>query len=135
MTRPIEMPFWVWIGGGPRNHVLGGARIPNWKGHFLGGHSCACTYLLVVDIQLFSIGSSEMRHLATITSTSYLLSFPVVAWFQMLVYLYYAVPFYVMVIYSLLVPGCHAVPDWALIFAGAAAQVRILQSDTGFTCQ
>ena len=112
-----------------------GPGFPTGRDTFLGGHSCACTYLLVVDIQLFSIGSSEMRHLATITSISYLSSFPVVAWFQMLVYLYYAVPFYVMVIYSLLVPGCHAVPDWALIFAGAAAQVRILQSDTGFTCQ
>jgi len=47
----------------------------------------------------------------------------------MLVYLYYFVPFYVMVIYSLLVPGCRAMPDWALIFAGAAAQVKTLQSD------
>ena len=52
-------------------------------------------------------------------------------WFQMLVYLYYFVPFYVMVIYSLLVPGCRAMPDWALIFAGAAAQV-ILQCVTDF---
>jgi len=48
----------------------------------------------------------------------------------MLVYLYYFVPFYVMVIYSLLVPGCRAMPDWALIFAGAAAQVKTLQCDT-----
>ena len=44
MTRPVEMPFWVWIGGGPRNHVLGGARIPNWKGHFLGG-SFLCMHI------------------------------------------------------------------------------------------
>jgi len=44
----------------------------------------------------------------------------------MLVYMYYCVPFYSMAIYSLLVPGCSAVPDWALIFAGAAAQVKTL---------
>jgi len=44
-------------------------------------------------------------------------------WLQMLAYLYYFIPLYVMVIYSLLVPGCRAMPDWALIFAGAAGQV------------
>jgi len=41
----------------------------------------------------------------------------------MLVYMYYFVPFYVMVVYSLLVAGCRNMSDWALIFAGAAAQV------------
>lgn len=45
----------------------------------------------------------------------------------MLVYLYYFVPFYVMVVYSLLVAGCHNMSDWVTdyskIFAGAAAQV------------
>jgi len=52
--------------------------------------------------------------------------------FQMLVYLYYFVPFYVIVIYSLLVPGCHSMPDWALIFAGASGQVMLLQCINDF---
>lgn len=51
---------------------------------------------------------------------------------QMLVYMYYFVPFYVMGICSLLVPGCSAMPDWALVFAGAAAQGQTTHVVTSF---
>lgn len=44
----------------------------------------------------------------------------------MLVYVFYFCPYYVMTIYGLLFPGCEWMPDWALIHAGAAAQVDIL---------
>ena len=43
--------------------------------------------------------------------------------FQMLVYLFYFLPYYIMGLYGLLYPGCDWMPDWALLHAGAAAQV------------
>ncbi len=44
--------------------------------------------------------------------------------FQMLVYLFYFVPYYVMAIYGLFWPGCEWMTDWSIIHAGAAMQVR-----------
>lgn len=43
--------------------------------------------------------------------------------FQMLTYLYYFVPYYVLAIYGLVVGGQNWMPDWSLIHAGAAMQV------------
>lgn len=44
---------------------------------------------------------------------------------QMLVYMYYFVPFYVAAIYALLRPGCSWMLDWCFICAGAAAQSQM----------
>lgn len=43
---------------------------------------------------------------------------------QMLVYMFYALPFYGLAAYALIFPGCSWLPDWALVFAGAIGQVR-----------
>lgn len=43
---------------------------------------------------------------------------------QMLIYLFYVLPFLCLCIYALLRPGCSWLPDWSLVFAGAIAQVR-----------
>lgn len=42
----------------------------------------------------------------------------------MLMYLFYALPFYCLAAYALAFPGCSWLPDWALVFAGAIGQVR-----------
>lgn len=42
----------------------------------------------------------------------------------MLMYLFYALPFYCLAAYALTFPGCSWLPDWALVFAGAIGQVR-----------
>lgn len=42
----------------------------------------------------------------------------------MLVYMFYALPFYGLAAYALIFPGCSWLPDWALVFAGAIGQVR-----------
>lgn len=42
----------------------------------------------------------------------------------MLMYLFYALPFYCLAAYALIFPGCSWLPDWALVFAGAIGQVR-----------
>ena len=44
---------------------------------------------------------------------------------QMLVYMFYFVPYYVMAIYALIYPGQDWMPDWSYIHAGAAAQVSL----------
>jgi hypothetical protein len=44
---------------------------------------------------------------------------------QMIVYMYYFIPFYAFAVYALLQPGCRSLPDWAVIFAGAAAQAQV----------
>ena len=44
---------------------------------------------------------------------------------QMIVYLFYFAPYYVMAIYGLMSPGNSWMPDWAMIHAGAAAQAQI----------
>ncbi|XP_068776053.1 transmembrane 6 superfamily member 2 isoform X4 [Struthio camelus] len=41
---------------------------------------------------------------------------------QMLVYLFYLLPFFCLCIYGLVRPGCTWMPDWSLVFAGAVAQ-------------
>ena len=41
---------------------------------------------------------------------------------QMLVYLFYYVPYYLMAVYGLMSPGQSWMPDWALIHAGASVQ-------------
>lgn len=43
---------------------------------------------------------------------------------QMLVYMFYVLPFYGLATYALMFPGCSWLPDWALVFAGAIGQVR-----------
>lgn len=43
---------------------------------------------------------------------------------QMLMYLFYGLPFYCLAAYALTVPGCSWLPDWALVFAGATGQAQ-----------
>ncbi|XP_036596939.1 transmembrane 6 superfamily member 2 [Trichosurus vulpecula] len=43
---------------------------------------------------------------------------------QMLVFLFYALPFFILAAYGLLWPGCSWLPDWALVFAGAMGQAQ-----------
>ncbi|XP_055975582.1 transmembrane 6 superfamily member 2 [Sorex fumeus] len=43
---------------------------------------------------------------------------------QMLVLLFYALPFYGLAIYALIFPGCSWLPDWALVFSGAISQAQ-----------
>ncbi|XP_038595793.1 transmembrane 6 superfamily member 2 isoform X2 [Tachyglossus aculeatus] len=43
---------------------------------------------------------------------------------QMLVYMYYALPFFCLAVYGLFRPGCSWLPDWALVFAGAIGQAQ-----------
>lgn len=43
---------------------------------------------------------------------------------QMLVYMFYVLPFYVLAIYALIFPGCSWLPDWALVFTGAIGQAQ-----------
>ncbi|XP_064620915.1 transmembrane 6 superfamily member 1-like isoform X2 [Lineus longissimus] len=44
---------------------------------------------------------------------------------QMLVYMFYFIPYYCMAMYGLVVPGCSWMPDWAMVHAGAAIQAQI----------
>ncbi|NWU04993.1 TM6S2 protein, partial [Cephalopterus ornatus] len=43
---------------------------------------------------------------------------------QMLIYLFYGLPFFFLCIYGLVLPGCSWLPDWSLVFAGAMAQAQ-----------
>ncbi|XP_033615598.1 transmembrane 6 superfamily member 2 isoform X2 [Fukomys damarensis] len=43
---------------------------------------------------------------------------------QMLMYLFYVLPFYALATYALVFPGCSWLPDWALVFAGAIGQAQ-----------
>ncbi|KFV98298.1 Transmembrane 6 superfamily member 2, partial [Eurypyga helias] len=41
---------------------------------------------------------------------------------QMLIYMFYVLPFFCLCIYGLVLPGCSWLPDWSLVSAGAVAQ-------------
>uniref|UniRef100_A0A8C9UP94 Transmembrane 6 superfamily member 2 n=1 Tax=Spermophilus dauricus TaxID=99837 RepID=A0A8C9UP94_SPEDA len=43
---------------------------------------------------------------------------------QMLMYMFYVLPFYGLATYALTFPGCSWLPDWALVFAGASGQAQ-----------
>ncbi|NWR60608.1 TM6S2 protein, partial [Bucorvus abyssinicus] len=43
---------------------------------------------------------------------------------QMLIYMFYVLPFFCLCIYGLVLPGCSWLPDWSLVFAGAVAQAQ-----------
>ncbi|XP_014442795.1 transmembrane 6 superfamily member 2 [Tupaia chinensis] len=43
---------------------------------------------------------------------------------QMLMCMFYVLPFYGLAIYALVFPGCSWLPDWALVFAGAIGQAQ-----------
>ncbi|NWQ71583.1 TM6S2 protein, partial [Neopipo cinnamomea] len=43
---------------------------------------------------------------------------------QMLIYMFYALPFFLLCTYGLVLPGCSWLPDWSLVFAGAVAQAQ-----------
>ncbi|KAM6167490.1 transmembrane 6 superfamily member 2 [Erethizon dorsatum] len=43
---------------------------------------------------------------------------------QMLMYLFYVLPFCGLATYALMFPGCSWLPDWALVFAGAIGQAQ-----------
>ncbi|XP_036884805.1 transmembrane 6 superfamily member 2 isoform X2 [Sturnira hondurensis] len=43
---------------------------------------------------------------------------------QMLVYMFYVLPFYGLAAYALIFPGCSWMPDWAMVFAGAIGQAQ-----------
>lgn len=43
----------------------------------------------------------------------------------MLIYLFYLLPFLILAIYALALPGCSWLPDWSLVFAGGVAQVGV----------
>jgi len=42
MAEPIDIPFGMVSGVGPRKHVLDGVQIPVWKGNFRGKGSTHC---------------------------------------------------------------------------------------------
>ncbi|XP_058714973.1 transmembrane 6 superfamily member 2 [Poecile atricapillus] len=43
---------------------------------------------------------------------------------QMLIYLFYLLPFLILAIYGLALPACSWLPDWSLVVAGAVAQAQ-----------
>lgn len=44
---------------------------------------------------------------------------------QMLVSMLYSAPYYIVVLYGLMVPGCEWMPDLTLVHSGALAQVHL----------
>jgi len=41
MAEPVEIPFGLWTGVGPRNHMLDGVQIWQWEGALLRGKGAA----------------------------------------------------------------------------------------------
>ncbi|XP_002733224.2 transmembrane 6 superfamily member 1-like [Saccoglossus kowalevskii] len=99
--------------------------------------------LLIVSL-LFAIAVASVRGMAALDSPMtttqvylqryepYLTDDVIYPKLQMLVYLFYFVPYYIMAVYSLIYPGKQWMIDWSIIHAGAAAQAQFTHIGCSF---